>query len=585
LCLIKKNKEIFFECYLVYLCNNLNPKVVMKNLYLLFILSSLIGYSQNPGDIVITEIMKDPTAVIDENGEWFEIYNSTASDINIDGWILKDDGTNNHIINSTINPMTGTGGLTVVPAGGYLVLGRSLDLMINGGAPIDYAYQNTFNMGNGQDEVVLVAPGDIEVSRVNYDGGPNFPDLVGKSMQLNPAFLNETDNDNGDNWCPSLSPYGDGDIGTPGLANETCAPQCSIDFGSLDIVCDSTNPGATDDTYTVNLAYSGGNVSTTFIVSSTSGNVSGDDPSTIESGTITVTNITEGTNITITLDDTASGGICSTTFNVTSPTCIPVGSIDLEFQGILDLTVPSGGSDGKAIHVVATADIADLSVYGIGTAANGGGSDGQEYTFDAISVNNGDHILVARTPSSMEQYLTTAGYNLFDVVLIATTDINMNGNDGIELFKNGTLIETFGDVDVDGTGLYWEYLDSWAYKQTLGSVWPTGWIYGTVNCTDGSQTTFSSSCIYPFVEPVLSNSTFSTNQFSIYPNPSDKAFVTISSSNDDIIDVQIFDILGKKIKSETLTDNILNVSDLSPGIYLVKVTQNNAAVTKKLVIK
>ena len=50
----------------------------------------------------------------------------------------------------------------------------------------------------------------------------------------------------------------------------------------------------------------------------------------------------------------------------------------LSLQGVMDFTVPSGGSDGKAIHLVATADIADLSVFGIGVANNGGGTDGME---------------------------------------------------------------------------------------------------------------------------------------------------------------------------------------------------------------
>ncbi|WP_299114606.1 lamin tail domain-containing protein [uncultured Winogradskyella sp.] len=556
----------------------------MKKLYLLFIVSSLIGFSQNPGDIVITEIMKDPSVAVDTAGEWFEVYNTTSADIDINGWTLKDDGNNNYIIDSTFNPTTGTGGVTIVPAGGYLVLGKTLDMTINGGTPIDFAYQTNFNMGNGSDEIVLLAPGNIEISRVNYDGGPDFPDLNGISMQLNTAFLNETDNDDGDNWCASISSYGDGDIGTPGITNEACAPECTIVFGTFDATCNSINSGSTDDTYTISLPYSGGNVGTTFIVSSTAGMVTGDNPSTAESGTITVTNIPENTDITITLDDTADGGLCSTTFNITSPICIPVGSIDLELIGVLDLTVPSGGNDGKAIHLVATADIADLSVYGIGVAANGDGTDGQEYTFDAISVSNGSHILLARTPSSMEQYLTTDGYNLFDVVLTATQSINMNGDDAVELFKNGTLIETFGDADVDGTGENWEYEDSWAYKNSIGSSWPSGWSYGTVNCTNGSQTTYSSTCVYPFVES-LSTILFTERELSIYPNPTNADFVTIISPSSDVINVNIFDILGKQIKSEIITDSTLNVSHLNTGVYILKITQNNTYTTKRLVIK
>lgn len=556
----------------------------MKKLYTLVLLFPFILFAQNPGDLVITEIMKDPSSVSDANGEWFEIYNITGSDINIDNWTLKDDDTSIHVIDSSIDPMTGTGGNTIVPAGGYLVLGKSLDVLINGGAPIDYAYQSDFILGNGSGEIVLITPSNIEISRVNYDGGPNFPDLNGISMQLKTDSLNETDNDLGSNWCGSITSYGDGDIGTPGSANEACAPECSIEFGSLTVTCDSVNPGASDDTYTVNIAYSGGNISTTFVITATEGSISGNDPSTEATGTITVSNITEGTNITITLDDTASGGLCNTSINITSPSCVPLGSIDLEFKGIMDFTVPSGGSDGKAIHLIATDDIADLSVYGIGTSANGGGSDGQEYTFDAISVNSGDHILVARTPSSMEQYLTPAGYNLYDVVLTATTDINMNGDDGIELFKNGTLIETFGDVNVDGTGQSWEYLDSWAYKQINGSTWPSDWIYGTVDCTDGSQTTYSSTCIYPFVES-LSSIDFTKNVFSIYPNPTNTRSVTITSSSNDVMNVQVFDILGKEVKNEVLTNNTLDVSSLRTGMYLVKITQNNASTTKKLVIR
>jgi hypothetical protein len=65
------------------------------------------------------------------------------------------------------------------------------------------------------------------------------------------------------------------------------------------------------------------------------------------------------------------------------------------------LTVPSGGNDGKALHVIANVnDIANLSLYGIGVANNGGGTDGQEYTFPAVSVSAGDNIMVARSPRS-----------------------------------------------------------------------------------------------------------------------------------------------------------------------------------------
>ena len=162
----------------------------------------------------------------------------------------------------------------------------------------------------------------------------------------------------------------------------------------------------------------------------------------------------------------------------------------MELQGIIDFTVPSGGSDGKAIHVLVTADIADLSNYGIGVANNGGGTDGEEYFFPEGSATAGQHILVARSLEAMEAY----GMTGFDQVLEASSDISQNGDDAIELYFGGGVIEVFGDVDVDGTGEAWEYMDSWAYKVE------GAWTYGEVNCTDGSTTTCDSGCPYPFVE-------------------------------------------------------------------------------------
>ena len=41
---------------------------------------------------------------------------------------------------------------------------------------------------------------------------------------------------------------------------------------------------------------------------------------------------------------------------------------------------------------------------------------------------------------------------------------NINGNDAIELFQGGNVIDVFGDINVDGSGEAWDYLDGWAYR-------------------------------------------------------------------------------------------------------------------------
>ena len=44
-------------------------------------------------------------------------------------------------------------------------------------------------------------------------------------------------------------------------------------------------------------------------------------------------------------------------------------------------------------------------------------------------------------------------------------------NDDAILYSDSLVIE-FGDIDTDGTGQPWEYMDSWAYK--VGGEWTYG---------------------------------------------------------------------------------------------------------------
>ena len=134
-------------------------------------------------------------------------------------------------------------------------------------------------------------------------------------------------------------------------------------------------------------------------------------------------------------------------------------SSDLSLQGIIDFTVPTGGNDGKAIHVKALQNISDLSIYGIGVANNGGGSDGEEYIFDPISVLAGENILIARDISVMTSYFDVC-FPEFNHVLQATSAISQNGDDAIELYMNGSVVETFGDINTDGTGEPWAVNDT-----------------------------------------------------------------------------------------------------------------------------
>ena len=75
------------------------------------------------------------------------------------------------------------------------------------------------------------------------------------------------------------------------------------------------------------------------------------------------------------------------------------------------------------------------------------------------------------------------------------------------------------------------------------------------------------------------------SQFSIYPNPASNGFVNIISKVNGTKQVAVFDVLGKQVINTTLTGERLNIAALTSGVYIVKINQGNASVTKKLVVK
>lgn len=171
-----------------------------------------------PGDIVITEVMKDPAFVADSSGEWIELYNASASMVNLEGWTLRDNGTD------SITLSNGGNGIYVA-AGRYLVLGSNGDALTNGGVAVGYDWDWTlFKLDNADDEVVLVAPGNVEVDRIEYDNGFLWPDVTGSSLSLRSGVLSASGNDSGNAWCAasSLISASNSDHGTPGVANDSC---------------------------------------------------------------------------------------------------------------------------------------------------------------------------------------------------------------------------------------------------------------------------------------------------------------------------------------------------------------------------
>jgi hypothetical protein len=259
----------------------------------------------------------------------------------------------------------------------------------------------------------------------------------------------------------------------------------------------------------------------------------------------------------------------------------------LVITGVFDAPLTGGTPKGIELYVIN--DIDDLSSFGVGSANNGGGTDGQEFTFPADAVSAGTFIYVA---SEVDQFTAFFG---FAPTYNAGSVMSINGDDAIELFENGSVSDTFGDINIDGNGEAWEYLDGWAYRNDdtgpEGATFTsTNWTYSGANALDGESD--NASATTPFPTGTYSNTTASTSNntitgFNAYPNPVKGNSLTVTTSSTEAKTVNIFNVLGRKVFSQRFSsmNKIMDISGISSGVYIMKVSEGNNIATKKLIIE
>ncbi len=166
-----------------------------------------------PGDLILTEVMPNPDKAGDATAEWFEAKVMSDVDLNGVGLDRLGDPTRPEVLESP--------DCLRVSAGSYVVFARSADPGLNGGlAPRAVVGTFKFAMITG----TPAAPGDVAIV-----AGPTTIDAVrwtrsstGKALQLDPDLTDPTINDADSNFCDATTPFGLGDLGTPGLENTQC---------------------------------------------------------------------------------------------------------------------------------------------------------------------------------------------------------------------------------------------------------------------------------------------------------------------------------------------------------------------------
>lgn len=166
---------------------------------------------------------------------------------------------------------------------------------------------------------------------------------------------------------------------------------------------------------------------------------------------------------------------------------------DLIISGVID--GPLTGGLPKAVEFYVVNDIADLSIYGFGSANNGAGTDGEEFTFPADSATAGTFLYVATEDTGFGSFFGFAP----DYTGAAS---NINGDDAIELFQNGVVVDIFGDINVDGSDQPWEYMDGWTYR--TDGTGPDGaafdianWTFSGPDALDGETSNVLSGSPFP----------------------------------------------------------------------------------------
>jgi len=212
----KKNYEIHVDASAVggtsMVAINLNESPIPVEIIQITEEGQLNGGDLGSGELLITEIMYDPTAQTDAVGEWVEIYNNTNRALNLKNLVIRKNDTESHIITDSISLLPG----------GYWVLARAESAVAgnkyNYGTDITLnntgAVLSVSNFGtDGTDGTVICS--------VNY-GAEGFPAASGASISLDPGSLNATDAATGTSWCISSSVFDTGDMGTPGAVNDNC---------------------------------------------------------------------------------------------------------------------------------------------------------------------------------------------------------------------------------------------------------------------------------------------------------------------------------------------------------------------------
>ena len=157
-----------------------------------------------PGSLIINEINYNSNSD-HESGDWVEIYNPGELDIDISGWIFKDENDDHSY------PFPDE---TILESNKYIIIANNVESFFTFyESSISVIGPFDFGLGGGGDEVKIYNNEGILIDSVNYDDDTPWPleaDGTGSTLEL---INSDLDNSDASSWSHSLG------YGSPGTQN------------------------------------------------------------------------------------------------------------------------------------------------------------------------------------------------------------------------------------------------------------------------------------------------------------------------------------------------------------------------------
>jgi len=388
---------------------------------------------------------------------------------------------------------------------------------------------------------------------------------------------------------------------------------CPLSLGAETATCDAISSNL--DTYNVSIPFTGGGTGAYTLSTAGIGTIGGDNPSTNAIGNITVSNIPEGTNVTLT-----TTGFCALSKLIISPECKSINSLPY-YESFPYAAGSSLGAQQKWTNVTVTGDnilgeTSSLTYTGVTSSDNsvlfsGAGNDSfTPFTststgaiYSAFLIKVSDISNLADLASSYFAVLTDAsrGFN-------ARLFVKKNGTQyqlGLDLASTTTNYDTtlrnVGDVlyIVIGYDFTLNALSAWVNPvngagPSIGISPPTafanlgGFILRQDDAVKTPTIIFDELRIVTSLTDLGLTLGTSKNEIAglkVYPNPVSNGVLHVESNLNTERTISLFDVLGKQVLSTTTSNNTINVAALNSGIYIAKITEGTNTATRKVIIR